>query len=349
MKVVSAVKVGNMKDPDPGRRGKVAVLDRPCPPLGDEDIKVKVAYCAICGSDPHVVGGIFGWEPPFGLGHEISGVVAELGPKATRRGFKVGDRVGGNFRRYCGTCYYCRNGQEQFCENVSEEPGMAEYLIWHESQLVKLPDDVSLKKGCLLEPVSIGVRVMDKTGMLIGRRVAVSGAGPIGLINLQLIKMFGATSLTMIEPNPQRRELARKFGADFLIDPSSQDVEREGMGITGGLGYDLVIEASGAPKAAEAAIKVMANAGRLLYMAMYPNDYEMPLNLYAHCYKKEIEITGSFVAPYAFPRAAQIMSRMDLDDFTDTVYDIDDPEGAFEAHLGGRHSKVIIRCNKDLD
>jgi (R,R)-butanediol dehydrogenase/meso-butanediol dehydrogenase/diacetyl reductase/L-iditol 2-dehydrogenase len=349
MKVVSAIKIGNMKDPDPARRGRVAVLDRPCPPLGDEDVKIKVAYCAICGSDPHVVGGIFGWEPPFGLGHEASGVVVEVGPKATRLGFKPGDRVAGNFRRYCGACHYCRNGQEQFCENTSEEPAMAEYMIWHESQLVRLPDGVSLKKGCLLEPVSIGVRVADKTDMRVGRRVAVSGGGPIGLISLQLMKMFGATSLTVIEPNPQRRALAEKFGADHLIDPAVSDVEEEGLRITGGLGYDLVLEVSGAPVAAELAVKLLANAGRLIFVAMYPNDYELPLNLYRYCYKKEIEITGTFVAPYAFPRAARIIGRMDLDDFTNTVYDIDDAEAAFEAHLSGEHPKVLIRCNKDLD
>jgi (R,R)-butanediol dehydrogenase/meso-butanediol dehydrogenase/diacetyl reductase/L-iditol 2-dehydrogenase len=349
MKMVSAVKIGNMKDPDPARRGKVAVLDVPTPPLGEEDVKIKVAYCAICGSDPHVVGGIFGWEPPFGLGHEASGVVVELGAHATNLGFKVGDRVAGNFRRYCGTCYYCRNGQEQFCENASEAPAMAEYMIWHESQLIKLSDNVSLKKGCLLEPVSIGVRVTDKTNMRIGGRVAVSGGGPIGLITLQLLKMFGATSLTMIEPNPQRRALAEKFGADYLIDSIGQNAEEEGLKITDGLGYDLVLEISGAGSAAESAVKLVANAGRMIFVAMYPNDYEMPLNLYRYCYRKEIEITGTFVAPYAFPRAARILGRMALDDFTDTVYDIDDAEEAFSAHLSGKHPKVLIRCNKDLD
>jgi (R,R)-butanediol dehydrogenase/meso-butanediol dehydrogenase/diacetyl reductase/L-iditol 2-dehydrogenase len=348
MKVVSAVKIGNMKDPDPARRGKVAVLDVPASPLGEEDVRIKVAYCAICGSDPHVVGGIFGWEPPFGLGHEASGVVAELGAGATRRGLKVGDRVAGNFRRYCGTCYYCRNGQEQFCENASEAPAMAEYMVWHESQVVKLPDNVSLEKGCLLEPVSIGVRVVDKTNMRIGGRVAVSGGGPIGLITLQLLKMFGATSLTMIEPNPQRRALAEKFGADYLIDPIGRNVEEEGLRITDGLGYDLVLEVSGVPSAAELTVKLVANAGKLIFVAMYPNDYEMPLNLYRYCYKKEIEFTGSFVAPYAFPRSAQILGRMDLDDFTNTIYDIDDAEEAFNAHLSGTHPKVLIRCNKDL-
>jgi (R,R)-butanediol dehydrogenase/meso-butanediol dehydrogenase/diacetyl reductase/L-iditol 2-dehydrogenase len=348
MKVVSAVKIGNMKDPDPAKRGKVEVLDMPCPPVGDYDVKIKVAYCAICGSDPHVVGGIFGWTPPFGIGHEASGVIVEVGKKV-RTGLKVGDRVGGNFRHYCGSCYYCRNEQEQFCENAHEEPAMAEYLVWHESQPVKLPDDVSLKNGCLVEPISVGVRVMDKTGMRVGKKVAVSGGGPIGLINLQLIKMYGASRLTLIEPIAARRELAKTLGADFVLDPVNQNLEEECAKITEGRGYDVVIEVSGSTAAAEKAVKLVAKGGTLIYMAMYPNDYKMPLNLYDYCYRNELTITGTFVSPYVFPRTANILSRMNLSAFTDTVFDIDDAAKAFEAHLTGKHPKVLIRCNKGLD
>jgi (R,R)-butanediol dehydrogenase/meso-butanediol dehydrogenase/diacetyl reductase/L-iditol 2-dehydrogenase len=337
-----------MKDPDPARRGRLELRDTPIPPLGDEDIRIKVAYCGICGSEPHVIGGIFGWPTPFGLGHEASGVVVEVGKNATKNGLKIGDRVGGNFRTYCGACYYCRNGQEQFCQNATEQPAFAEYLLWHESQAVKLPDAVSLQEGCLLEPVSIGVRVTDKTDMRVGRRVAVSGGGPIGLLVLQLLKIYGATSLTLIEPAPRRRELAKKYGADHLLDPTRQNIVEEGLKITGGLGYDLVVEASGATGAAEAALRLVSNAGTLIYMAMYPGSYDLPLNLYQYCYSKEITITGTFVAPYAFPRTAQILSRLNLEDFTNTIYSLDDYEKAFEAHLSGEYPKVLIRCNPDL-
>ena len=89
MKSVSVVKVGNLRDPDPAKRGQVQVLDVPEQPVGDEDVKIKVAYCAICGSDPHLVENIFGWDIPFGLGHEVSGVVVELGKNATRKVLKI--------------------------------------------------------------------------------------------------------------------------------------------------------------------------------------------------------------------------------------------------------------------
>jgi (R,R)-butanediol dehydrogenase/meso-butanediol dehydrogenase/diacetyl reductase/L-iditol 2-dehydrogenase len=349
MKLLSVVKIGNMKDGDPDKRGRVAIRDVPIPVISDEEVLIKVAYCAICGSDPHVVGGIFGWVPPFGLGHEMSGVIVEVGKKAVKNGLRVGDRVAGNFRNYCGACYYCRNGQEQFCEHAAEQPAMAEYIKWNEAQVVKLPDDVSLKKGCLLEPVSVGVRVMDKTNMRIGQRAAVSGGGPIGLIVLQMLKMYGASALTMIEPVAQRRDLAKKFGADFVVDPVAQNAEAEGLKITGGLGYDLVAEVSGAANAAESMLRIAAKGGTLIYVAMYPNSYTLPLNLYSYCYKQELTITGTFVSPYTFPRAAQILSRMQLDDFTANVYDLDDPEGAFAAHLSGKYPKILIHCNKDLD
>ena len=347
MKCIHVVKVGSLRDPNPETRGKVEVLDIPQQPLGDEDVRIKVAYCSICGSDPHLVENIFGWEPPFGIGHEVSGVIVELGPKATKKGLKVGDRVAANFLHFCGTCYYCQNGQQQFCTHADESnnPGMAEYIVWHESQVYKLPDDVSLKTGCLLEPISIAVRAMDKVGMKAGQRVAISGGGPIGLLILQAIHMSGATSLTLIEPIAERRELAKKFGAQYVIDPTTQDVKEEAMRLTDGIGYDVVIDCSGSVHAVYPLPFITAKGGKLIYAAMYPNDFEMPLNLYKFCYYNELEITGLYVAPYAFPRALQLMPRMQLEDFTQKVFDIDDAEAAFEAQISGKWPKILIRCN----
>lgn len=204
MKTLCGVLVGNMKDPDPKTRGRVALVDLPFPALGPQDVRIKVAYCAICGSDPHCVDGCFGQPKgstePIPLGHEISGVVVELGPEANHKGLKVGDRVAGNFLRFCGGCYYCQNGQQQFCEHAQDynRPGYAPEIIWHEDQVYKLPDGVSLKEGCLLEPMSIIIRMMDKAQMKAGMRVCVCGGGPIGLLALQTFSLYGATSLTAV-------------------------------------------------------------------------------------------------------------------------------------------------------
>lgn len=347
MKSVTVTKIGSLRAHNESERGRVEITDIPDVPCGDEDVKIKVAYCSICGSDPHLVENIFGWEPPYGLGHEISGVVVELGKNATKKGLKVGDRVAGNFLHFCGTCYYCQNGQQQFCVhcNDTNRPGMSEFVTWHESQVYKLPDDVSLKMGCLLEPVSVAVRLSDKIGPKIGARVAISGGGPIGLLSLQAMKMMGATSLTLIEPIAERRELAKKYGADFVVDPTVQDVAAIANEITGGLGYDVVIDCSGSVHAVRPLPEITSMGGTLVYAAMYPNDYEMPLNLYKYCYFKELTITGLYVSPYAFPRASQVLSRFRLEDFTTTVFELDDCAAAFEAQISGRHPKILIRCN----
>lgn len=347
MKCVHVTKIGSLKDPDPAARGAVGLLDIPEQPLGPEDVRIKVAYCSICGSDPHLAEGIFGTDVPIGLGHELSGLIVELGPKATHKGLRVGDRVAGNFVKFCGTCYYCQNGQQQFCEFLAEynRPGMAETIVWHESQVYKLPDEVSLRQGCLLEPTSVAVRVMDKAQPRIGERVAICGAGPIGLLTLQLIKKMGATSLTLIEPIADRRDLAVTFGADYTIDPLSQDVVATAMELTGGLGYDIVIDASGSVPGIQPLPAITAKGGRLIFGAMYPGDYEFGLNIYQYCYAHELTITGLFISPYAYPRALQTLPTMNLDALTATVFELDDAVHAFEAQMSGKYPKILIRSN----
>ncbi|WP_102346156.1 zinc-dependent alcohol dehydrogenase [Bacillus sp. Marseille-P3661] len=348
MKTIAVTKIGSLKDSNEETRGRVEVLDFPEQELGEEDVRIKIAYCSICGSDPHLVEGIFDLEPPFGLGHEVSGTIVELGSKATKKGLKVGDRVAGNFLKFCGTCYYCLDGNEQFCENIHDynRPGMAETIVWHESQVWKLPDDVSLEEACLLEPVSIAVRIVDKANMKVGQRVAISGGGPIGLLTLQMFKHFGATSLTLIEPIEERRNLAKQFGADYVIDPINQDVQEESAKINDGRGFDVVIEASGSPRAATVACDIASRGGTVLYIAMFPKNYEMPLNLYDKCYFNELTISGIFVAPYAFPRAVQMLPKLDLKPFTQKVFPLSQGVEAFEIHMSGKYPKVLIKCDE---
>ena len=138
MRTVAVTKIGSLRDPNADTRGRIGVVDFPEQPLGPEDVRIRVAYSAICGSDPHLAEGFFGTDVPIGLGHEVSGIVEALGEKAHRNGLRVGDRVAGNFLRFCGTCTPCRAGTQQFCEHIQDynRPGMAETVTWHESQAV---------------------------------------------------------------------------------------------------------------------------------------------------------------------------------------------------------------------
>ena len=226
---------------------------------------------------------------------------------------------------------------------------MAETVTWHESQVYKLPDDVSLLKGCLLEPTSVAVRIADKTHIKVGDRVVVCGGGPIGQLALQVMKMNGATSLTLIEPIAERREMALRHGADAVIDPIAEDQYARADEITGGRGFDVVIDASGSPRAVRGLLDIAAKGATVIYGAMYPHDFEMPLNLSDYLYLKELTLTGVFVSPYAFPRALQILPYLDLDELTQAVFDLDDAAEAFAVHVSGRYPKVVLRCNDIAD
>ena len=185
--------------------------------------------------------------------------------------------------------------------------------------------------------------------MKVGMCVCVCGGGPVGLLALQTFSLYGATSLTMIEPLADRRELATKLGAKYLIDPVSEDVVQRAMELTGGRGYDVVLDCSGSVHAATSLPDITAKCGMLIYGAQYPNDYEMPFNLSKYCYFNEITVTGVMVAPYAYPRALQMLPRLNLECLTNTVFDLDDGVAAFDAQLTGKYPKILIRCNPDLE
>lgn len=351
MRTVAVTKIGNLRDPDENLRGRIGVVDFPEVDLGPEDVRIRVAYSAICGSDPHLAEGFFGTDVPIGLGHELSGVVEALGERAHRNGLQVGDRVAGNFLRFCGTCRPCQEGRQQFCEHIQDynRPGMAETVTWHESQVYRLPDDVSLLKGCLLEPTSVAVRITDKTNIRVGDRVLVCGGGPIGQLALQVLKMHGATHLTMVEPIAERREMALRHGAEFVIDPIEEDQQARALEITDGRGYDVVVDASGSTRAVRGLLDLAAKGGTVVYGAMYPDDYEMPLNLSDNLYLKELTLTGVFLSPFAFPRALQILPHLDVDELTQALFPLEQAAEAFATHVSGAYPKVIIRCNDIAD
>jgi (R,R)-butanediol dehydrogenase/meso-butanediol dehydrogenase/diacetyl reductase/L-iditol 2-dehydrogenase len=192
------------------------------------------------------------------------------------------------------------------------------------------------------------VRIADKTNIRVGDRVAICGGGPIGQLTLQLMKMNGATSLTLIEPIAERREMALRHGADFVIDPITENQNDRTAQITQGSGFDIVIDASGSPRAVQGLLDIAAQGATVIYGAMYPHDFEMPLNLSDYLYLKELTLTGVFISPYTFPRALQILPHLNLDELTQSVVDLDNAAEAFDIHISGKYPKVVIRCN-DLD
>lgn len=348
---MKTVAVTRWADKETGDKGQIGVVDFPMPVVSPTDVLVKVAFCSICGSDPHLVQvgkDMDGWETPFGLGHEVSGIVSELGPEATISGLKVGDRVACQFFKACGVCVNCRHGRENACLSIARgcNAGMAEYVVCDEQQVFKIPDAVSLEEACLLEPLSIGVRAVETANIRVGSAVAISGAGSLGLMILQLAKMAGASSATVIEPMAEKLELAAELGADYCINPKTDDVLARAMKITGDFGFGSVIESSGAPTATKAAMDILAAGGTAVFFAMYPTDYELPLNLFDHFYLKEQTVKGFWNSSFrTFPQSMALLPRMNMKALIHKVFPLEDAVAGFEAQATGRYAKILIKCS----
>lgn len=326
--------------------GKVELREVPMPPLKDEQIRIKVAYCAICATDAHVVNdGLFGTPEGSILGHEVSGVVCELGPNTEASGLKVGDRVVGSPIRNCGCCDQCRKGNPQYCTTYADIvfEGMAEYKVYSQKNLYKIPDTLSLRKAALVEPLTCVMRGMDLAAIKQGQTVCISGAGGVGLLMLQAVRYKGAAKITVIEPVAEKRKLALRLGADYVIDPFSDDILECSAKITNGMGYDVVIEVSGVPATTQTCLDILGKCGTVVYFAVYPVDYEMPLNLFK-LYQKEARIQTVYTHPLIFPRSVEFANAIDLDSVIGAEFPLEQCAEAFAAFALKKYPKVLICC-----
>ncbi|MEI3088739.1 MAG: alcohol dehydrogenase catalytic domain-containing protein [Oscillospiraceae bacterium] len=248
MKAIALTEYAKVSEHIPG---KVEMLQCEKPTPGPEDVLIRIAYASICGSDAHVVRGNLTPELeaairsmlPFHMGHEISGVIEDLGDKAKEMGLKVGDRITANYTHFCNSCYFCRTGQENFCEHPEAHfDGMAEYVCWHMSQVYKIPDNVSLLHASQTEPLSIALNACKTVSVHFGSRVLVSGAGPIGLYATQLARKAGASLIVVSDIVEAKHAVSLKCGADACVNPMEPDWQEKAMALTGGLGFDAVIE-----------------------------------------------------------------------------------------------------------
>ncbi len=325
------------------------VEDVPEQAVGPEDVKIKVEYTSICGSDPHIVDGKLPVSyPPRIMGHEMSGTIVELGEQANTKGLKVGDRVTGNPVRYCGVCDYCRNGLEHYCLKLAVyfPPGtMAESVVWHEQQVFKLPDSISFEEGCLTEPVSVCLRGIDLADIREGSTVAILGLGGIGQILLQLALLSGASQVMVADPVESKRNIALEMGADLAFDPLVEDMWATTMKVTNNRGFDTVIEASGNTDSAKSAIDMVGKAGTMVYFAVYPMNFELPIKPF-DLYARELTVRGVFMSPYLFPRTIALLPKLKLKPLVSKIYPLDEVVEAFEEQKRGQNIKILIKSSE---
>lgn len=326
------------------------VEDFPLRELEENEVLVQVKYCGVCGTDVHIFngdGGSFEVHPPLIPGHEYSGVVAKVGSAV--KTVKVGDRVSGDPNDMCGECYYCKNGMQHFCTNnigigTTDNGAFAEYVITHEKQLYKFSENLSFMEAAMAEPISCCLNGIDLCHIKMGSTVLVIGGGPIGMIMMQLAKRAGAAKLIMSEPVEEKRELAMKLGATKTIDPIHEDVAEVLKDYCQNV--DVVIECVGNIHTQEQAVKLAGKKATVMFFGLAAPEDSFPLKP-DDVFKKELTITSSFINPYTYERAMQVLESkaLDLESLITNVVSLDEIVDVFTKPEYRRTGKVMIKIS----
>jgi (R,R)-butanediol dehydrogenase/meso-butanediol dehydrogenase/diacetyl reductase len=287
-------------------KGDVRVEETPNPPSpGRGEVKIKVHWCGICGSDLHeyLAGPIFipvenphpltGKKAPIILGHEFSGEIAEVGEDVA--GVRVGDRVTASASRSCGECFWCKRGETIICEKnagtgLMADGAFAEFVNVPAYDIYRLPPEVSYEEAALAEPLAVGVHAMRKGRIQPGDNVVIVGAGTIGLATLQAARASGAKMIIVAEIAEARKEYARKLGATLVLDPSEVDIPTEVVKATNGVGADLGFECVGDPATAAMVLDSVRRGGKMVVVGIFEKPFDLNLN---SCVFFEKEIIGS--------------------------------------------------------
>jgi len=321
------------------------VVERELPPLRPQDIRVRVAYSGLCGTELHQYGGMVYGAPtnwPVAMGHEFAGTVLEVGAEVAS--LKVGDRVTAIPGGPCYQCELCRIGKPSMCPNrVSLRSGSWAPEIVLPAQIAwKVPDDVSDRAAALSEPLACAIRAVDRSEMRSGDRVCVIGGGPIGLLIAAIAKASGARTLVVAETKPYRRQLARRLGADLAVDPTGEDLAGLVRDATDGTGCEVVFEAVGHPKTIETAISLAAPGGMVLVAGVADRDHVAgfkPQELFF----KELTIRGTKGVTWGVDRALRWLGKLDLEPLITHTLPLAQAPEAVELALSGEAGKVYLQ------
>jgi propanol-preferring alcohol dehydrogenase len=284
MKAVRLVNVGQ----------PLEMHDVPIPEVGPQDVLVKVRAAGICHSDAHYRAGISPVRPlPLTLGHEVAGVVEEVGE--TVAGFQGGDRVCLHYMVTCGRCEYCNMGSEQFCTSGSmigkyRPGGYAEYICLPARSVFKLPEEIPFEQAAIMMcSSSTSLHALRKARLQAGETVAVFGVGGLGMSAVQLAYALGASRVFGVDLNPNKLALAEEYGA-IPINAGKVDAVEEIKRLTGGRGVDVALELIGLPVTMRQAVESVGVFGRITLVGL--NEKTIEINPYVELLGKEAEIIG---------------------------------------------------------
>jgi threonine dehydrogenase-like Zn-dependent dehydrogenase len=290
----------------------------PVPRAGADDIIVKVEACGICAGDIKAyVGAESFWggagQPPYIKapmipGHEFLGHVVEMGENVAKKGsVKLGDRLISEQIVPCWDCRFCKSGQYWMCEkhdvygfqnNVNG--GFAEYMRYPKEGINhQVPQDMPIEKAILIEPYACSAWCVKRANIQWDDVVVLAGAGTLGLGMVGAAKLHSPKKLVVMDTKPDRLELAKKFGADLVLNPLNDDVVKIVKEMTNGYGCDIFIEATGHPNAVVQGLQMIRKLGRFVEFSVFSHEVTVDWSIISD--RKQLDILGVHLAPYCYP------------------------------------------------
>ncbi len=325
----------------------------PVPAISAADVLVRVKTASICGTDLH----IYGWDrwsqgrikPPVTLGHEFCGVVERVGEEVTA--VKAGDFVSAEMHVNCGHCHQCRVGEAHICQNlriigIDQDGAFAEFVKIPASNIWKLDPAIPEHYGAILDPLGNAVHTV-LAGPIAGQTVLVTGCGPIGLMSIAVAKACGSSTVFATETNEKRRAMAKKMGADVVVNPAAEDAVARILAETNGTGVDALLEMSGNPTAIQQGFKALRAGGRASLLGI-PTE-NVPLDLVNDVIFKGATVQGIYgrrmYGTWVQMTALLKAGRLDLEPLFGEREPLEKFENAFAKLQGGLAGKILLYPN----
>jgi len=298
---------------------KLSVVEMPVPAIAEDEVLVRVQACGVCGSDIHGYDGSTGRRiPPLIMGHEAAGVIERVGSRVDR--FAAGDRVTFDSMVSCGACGFCRRGHVNLCDNrmvlgvscgdYRRHGAFAEYVSVPARILYKLPEHLPFEHAALTEAVSIAVHAVNRRVPAADETAVVVGAGMIGLLTIQALKVKGVRTIVAADVDGRKLELAGRMGAARVVDAAAVDVPAAVADLTGGRGADVAFEVVGHGDTVADAVRSVRKGGTVVLIGNLSPAVELPLQSVV---TREISVLGSCGSSGEIPECIDLLARGDID------------------------------------
>ncbi len=268
--------------------GEVILSEREIPAPGPGEILIRVMASGICGTDIHIYNGEYLGDYPVIPGHEFAGLVTAVGSQVRR--FQLGDRVAVEPNIACNNCIHCLNNRQNFCLNwqaigVTLPGGMEQYVTVPEQAALDI-GDLPFEQGAFMEPLSCVIHGIERAHIELADQIAILGAGPIGNLILQVVRLQGASQVAMLENNPGRADLARQMGADEVVE-RVEDLPLDS--------YDVVIDATGVIPLMNCTIDLARKGGTVLLFGVPPAGKHLEMEAF-NIFRKGLTLFSSFTS-----------------------------------------------------